>query len=457
MKRRGSLLSAVFLALPTLLAAQEPAFDRGEFAARRGRLFDQIGQGTAVVFGSPAHPHSVRFRQTPDFFYLTGIEEPGSILVLDGRTRRAVVLAPRRPQGPVSIDGPGVREHPNAEAHYGVTLRDPEGFWALMDSVAPGADTLFLPLTPHDELQLARFEVLMRERAQQNHPIWGGPTPVARAIERLRGMRAQKPVADLSPRLDRMRWIKTPYEIERMRTAGRVGAEGVKEAMKGTRPGMHEYELEAAARYVYVRAGMRGDAFIPIVASGRNTLTLHYIENNRRMEAGDLVYMDYGADADYYTSDITRTWPVSGRFTPEQERMYRTVLEARNAIIAAMKPGVRLSQLKDAAAAVYERYGYGENFRQFGRYVGHPVGMSVHDVEPGRPGADFVLEAGVVYNVEPLLHFPEKGVHLRLEDSVLVTATGAENLTAGVPVEIEEIYALIRQRPISHRGTEARR
>ncbi len=161
--------------------------------------------------------------------------------------------------------------------------------------------------------------------------------------------------------------------------------------------------------------------------------------------------MDYGADAEYYTSDVTRTWPVSGRFTPEQERMYRTVLDARNAIIAAMKPGVRLSQLKDVAAAVYERHGYGENFRLFGRYIGHPVGMSVHDVEPGRPGGDFVLEPGVVYNVEPLLHLPDKGVHLRLEDSVLVTATGAENLTSAVPVEIEEIYALIRQRRLGAR------
>ncbi|HEX8362219.1 MAG TPA: Xaa-Pro peptidase family protein [Longimicrobium sp.] len=445
MQRRGSLLSAVLVVLPALLAAQEPAFDRGEFAARRGRLFDQIGKGAAVVFGSPAHPHAVRFRQSPDFYYLTGIEEPGSILVLDGRTRRAVVLAPARTPSQVSVDGPGVREHPNAEAHFGVALQGVERFWPLMDSVAAGADTLFLPLTPHDELQHARFEVLMKARAMQEHPVWGGPTPVARAIERIRGIRAQAPVADLSPRLDRMRWVKTPYEIERMRVAGRVGAEGIREAMKGTRPGMHEYEVEAAARFWYVRSGVRGDAFIPIVASGPNTLTLHYIQNNRRMQAGDLVYVDYGADAEYYTSDITRTWPVSGRFTPEQERMYRTVLEARNAIIAAMKPGVRLSQLKDIAAAVYERHGYGEQFRQFGRYIGHPVGMSVHDVSPGRPGGDATLEAGVVYNVEPLLHLADKGVHVRLEDSVLVTATGAENLTAAAPVGIEEIYALIRQ------------
>ena len=444
--RRSLLSSALLLVLPALVAAQEPAFDRGEFAARRGRLFDQIGRGAAVVFGSPAHPHAVRFRQTPDFFYLTGIEEPGSILVLDGRTRRAVVLAPARSPGQVAMEGPGVREHPNAEAHFGIALQPLERFWPLMDSVAAGADTLFLPITPHDELQLARFEVMMRNRAEQSHPVYGGPTPVARAIERIRGIRPQAPVADLSPRLDRLRWVKTPYEIQRMRTAGRIGAEGVREAMKGTRPGMHEYEVEAAARSHYVRSGARGDAFIPIVASGRNTLILHYTDNDRRMEAGDLVYMDYGADAEYYTSDVTRTWPVSGRFTPEQERMYRTVLEARDAIIAAMKPGVRLSQLKDAAAAVYERYGYGEQFRQFGRYVGHPVGMSVHDVQPGQPGADFVLEAGVVYNVEPLLHLPDKGVHVRLEDSVLVTPTGAENLTAAAPVGIEEIYALIRQR-----------
>ncbi len=186
----------------------------------------------------------------------------------------------------------------------------------------------------------------------------------------------------LNPLLDEMRWIKTPYEIELIKKSSQIGAEGVKEAMKGTRPGMYEYEIEAAARFVYTKLGARGDAFRPIVASGPNTMILHYSANNRQMKDGDVVYMDYGADYEYYTSDITRTWPVSGRFTPEQEKMYRCILEARDAVIAAMKPGVTLNQLKDVAEGVYKKHGFGKEFLALGRYIGHTVGISVHDVAP---------------------------------------------------------------------------
>ena len=246
-----------------------------------------------------------------------------------------------------------------------------------------------------------------------------------------------------------MRWVKTPYEIELIKKSSQIGAEGVKEAIKGTRPGMYEYELEAAARFVYTKLGARGDAFRPIVASGPNTVILHYSANNRRMIDGDIVYMDYGADYEYYTSDITRTWPVSGRFTPEQEKMYLCILEARDAIIAAMKPGVKISQLQDAADVVYKKHGFGKEFAALRRYIGHTIGISVHDVEPAdrnRP-----LEAGVVFNVEPLLEIPEKKIHMRLEDTVLVTRTGALNMTAGVPAGLNEIYALILQNAISLR------
>ena len=227
--------------------------------------------------------------------------------------------------------------------------------------------------------------------------------------------------------------------------AGKIGAEGVKDAIKGTRPGMYEYEIEAAARFIYVKRGARGDAFMPIVASGPNTIVFHYNKNNRKMQDGEVVYMDYGADYDYYVSDITRTWPVGDKFTAEQEKMYRCILEARAAIIAVIKPGVVVSNLQDAAEAVYKKHGFGKEFVDMGRYVGHFVGISVHDVgEDDRP---FV--PGVVFNVEPLISDEKTKTHLRLEDTILVTATGHENLTADVPVELNEIYALMKMAPIA--------
>ena len=226
----------------------------------------------------------------------------------------------------------------------------------------------------------------------------------------------------------------------------KIGAEGVKEAMRGTRPGMYEYELEAVARFVYTKLGARGDAFRPIVASGPNTMIWHYSANNRRMQDGEVVYMDYGADYEYYTSDVTRTWPVSGRFTPEQEKIYRCILEVRQTVIAAMKPGVTIVNLQDIAEEVYKRHGFHKEFLAIGRSIGHTVGISGHDVlsfDRKRP-----FEAGVVYNVEPILEIPEKRIHLRLEDTVLITPGGAENMTAGAPVSVEEIYALIRQKAL---------
>ena len=164
------------------------------------------------------------------------------------------------------------------------------------------------------------------------------------------------------------------------------------------------------------------------------------------MNDGDVVYMDYGADYEYYTSDVTRTWPVSGRFTPEQEKMYRCILEVRETVIAAMKPGVTIGNLQDVAEEVYKRHGFHKEFLAIGRSIGHTVGISVHDVLSSDRKRPF--EAGVVYNVEPILEIPEKKIHLRLEDTVLITSRGADNMTAGAPAGVEEIYALIRQKAL---------
>ena len=183
---------------------------------------------------------------------------------------------------------------------------------------------------------------------------------------------------------------------------------------------------------------------MPIVASGPNTMIFHYNKNNRKMQAGEVVYMDYGADYDYYVSDITRTWPVGEKFTSDQEKMYRCILEARAAIIAAIKPGASVADLQNAAAVIYKKHGFEKEFESMGRYVGHPVGLSVHDVGED----DWKFAPGVVFNVEPLLSNEKIKTHVRLEDSVLVTSTGSENLTAEVPAELNEIYALMKMTPI---------
>jgi Xaa-Pro aminopeptidase len=334
------------------------------------------------------------------------------------------------------------------EEVYGFTRVQPiEEFLPMVQFLGQRGKKLYMLTGSQGNVQNAREELDFFEQLDNTQSVAGGLIEAKRAINAVQQMLPHLTFHALNPLLDEMRWIKSPYEIELIRKSSEIGAEGVKEAMKGTRPGMYEYEIEAAARFVYTKRGARGDAFRPIVASGPNTMVLHYSTNNRQMQEGEVVYMDYGADYEYYTSDITRTWPVSGRFTPEQEKMYLCILEARDAIIAAMKPGVTIAQLKDVAEAVYKKHGFLKEFQANGRYTGHTIGISTHDVDP--PDRNRPLEAGVVYNVEPLLEIPEKKIHMRLEDTVLVTPTGAVNMTAGVPAALEEVYALIRQKSLS--------
>jgi Xaa-Pro aminopeptidase len=449
------LVLLLLACLPLPLAAQD--FDKAEFAARREKLLAKIPDGIAVVLGGIEHPYPIRFRQSPDFYYLTGLEEPGTVLVLNGVTKSAAVFAVKRQEfGPTVT--PRLRDTENAQEKYGIAVQPMESFFTYLSFTASNAalKKVYLQLTPPDWQIQARFEAQIFAAQALDHPLFGQPQPSALAVERIRTAASHLAPADVSPLLDDLRWIMSPYEVERLRRSGTRGAEATAEAIRATRPGMYEYEVAAAAQYISTRMGARGDAFPPIVPSGPLTPIVHYLENRRQMQAGEIVYMDYGSDWEYYTSDITRTWPVSGKFTAEQEKMYRCVLDARNAIIAAMKPGVTLTQLKDAAEAVYQRHGYRKEFLGTNRYIGHFVGISVHDVGGiSGPWAEKPFQVGVVFNVEPILQFPERKIHLRLEDTVVLTDKGPENLTAAVPAELEPLYALIKQRGINSGSLKA--
>jgi Xaa-Pro aminopeptidase len=435
---------AFFVLLLVYLPTFAQEFNKAEFAARRAKIFEKIGDANAIVFANEEHPHAVRYREAPDFFYLTGIEEPGAVLVLVGRTKQALVAAPKKPEWKLRSEGPGIRDITDAAKIYGldriVSIEDLYGWYNF---TANGVKKAYVPLTPPDQLQYGREEVIGLDAEEMKLPF-ARMSRIKNFVVGLHSMQPQLELVDVNSILNDLRWVKTPYEIERLRMAGKIGAEGVKEAIKGTKPGMFEYELEAAAKFIYTKRGARGDAFMPIVASGPNTLIFHYNKNNRKMQAGEVVYMDYGADYDYYTSDITRTWPVGEKFTPDQEKMYRCILEARAAIIAVMKPGAVVADLQNAAATIYKKHGFEKEFEEVGRYVGHFIGISVHDVGPD----DRPFVPGVVFNVEPLLSDKKKNVHVRLEDTVLITGTGSENLTADVPAELNDIYALMKQAPV---------
>lgn len=436
---------AVVLVVSTLVAeeaaAQRPAvFPKEEFAARRAAFYEKIADGFAVVLGALSPPDNSLFRQNNPFFYLSGIEKPNAVLVLDGGAKKSYLFLPElddeKKEGEELSPADRLKESSGIDE-----VEDIERFVRTLGFLNRGGEKVLYISQRPEELQAP--DTAMGNFTEQQRP-WD--SRLSRAGAFAKWYRERFPTAVLESYdeiLDAMRWVKSPAEIEAMRKAGHVTALGLNEAVRATRPGRYEYQIAAAADFVYFSEGAQRLAFSDIAASGADANTWHYFENDKALAAGDLILLDTGAEYDYYAADLTRTWPVSGRFTEEQEKMYRCVLEASQKMIAAVKPGVTIKDLQKIAEEVYDAHGFGDlgpPRRKEGRtYVGHFVGLSVHDVgsrtDPWVPG--------VVFNIEPILEKP--GIHIRLEDTILVTKDGHENFTAESPVEIEELARLYQE------------
>ncbi len=346
--------------------------------------------------------------------------------MLNGVTKNATVFAPKRPAfGPAVT--PELRDKEQVQERYGLPVQPMESFFTYFGFGAGNEDVkkLYLQLTPPDGLLHARMEARFFAAAQLDHPLFGQPQPYAEAIERIQRSQPRLPVADLSPMLDELRWVKTPFEIERLRKSGRVGAEAVAEAIRATTPGMFEYEIAAAAQYVNTRMGARGDGFPPIVPSGPLAPIAHYMDNRRQMQAGRAgvhgLRVGLGVLHLRHHSDVAGSGQVhrgAGEDVPLRAGGAKRDHRRDEA-------GDYDQRMKDAAEPVYARYGYRDAFLENGRYMGHFMGISVHDV--GNISGDWAerpFVAGVVFNVEPILEFADKKIHIRLEDTMLITETG---------------------------------
>lgn len=284
---RGLAIISLVLLTASLTAYSQQPFDKSEFAARRARLFEKIPDGVAIIFAAKGQIYPVKFRQSPDFYYLTGIEEEDAVLVMVGPKRQTFIFAHRRPESRVNVEGPGIFQVENATELYGLNGLFPlENFFGYLTYLVKGAKKLYVPITSPDNLENARGEMEDYELRYMSNPVYRALPETKQAVSLIQQWAPNLPVADVNLFLDDLRWVKTPYEIERMRRSGQIGAEAVKEGIKGTRPGMYEYEVEAAARFMNTKLGARGDAFTPIVASGPNTVTWHYVANRRQMQAG---------------------------------------------------------------------------------------------------------------------------------------------------------------------------
>ncbi|MBI4569605.1 MAG: aminopeptidase P N-terminal domain-containing protein [Planctomycetes bacterium] len=442
-----------------------------EHCERRARLMEQIGAAVAVLAGERERPDMERYTQSNDFFYVTGVETPGAFALLDGAAKRSILfLPPREPlrerwSGPQ--EGPGeetarqygfdeclaykalpVRAEPGKEPRAGDGAPPVElGLLGaeIHRRVAAGVKKVYVEHMPA-EVGTAIYDVLGPAAAAQKNDPWDRRLTREQTFTRVVGEMLGKGVeiGDVSRLVRGMRQVKSPAEIAILREAARVSAEALRRVMAATEPGVHEYQLAALLKGAYEWAGAQGYAYSPIVGTGVNATVIHYMENAAEVKPGDLILIDSAARYHYYCSDITRTYPASGRFTPAQRRVYDVVLRAQQAGIAVARPGATMLYVHDAAARVIGEAGYAEYFPHF---TCHTVGMAVHDdgfhdiASVKRP-----LKAGMLITVEPGIYIPAQAIGVRIEDTLLITDAGAEVLTSAAPKEPDEIERLMAAR-----------
>ncbi len=436
-------VSAFFLYSP-LAFGQRTGFSKEEFMRRRAALMEKAGDGLIVLFGETLPLPGAHFHQDNDFYYLTGVEDTGAALVMIPRTRQSFLFLPQQTPREELMGGANLLKDPQAREKTGFTEIHDVSFFEeyLGRNISRAGLTLHLRLSPADTIDNARSETLIftarKSRLHFSDQISLDNYRILKLRERFPGVEFK----DIVPFIDAMRVIKSPEEIEIMRRNGRISAEAVKQAMLATRPGGYEYEIEAAAMYTVLKNGATGAAYPPIVGSGPNTCVLHYEKNNRQVEEGDLVLMDFGGLLDYMCMDISRTWPASGKFTKDQREVYEIALEIQKACIEAYRPGVSNEEVQKHVAEVMKRKGLNPRGQRGG--FGHYVGLCTHDVGPRAEK----LQEGMVFAIEPGFYYPEKNIGVRIEDTVLITKDGCEVLTKDVPKEIDEVEKLLSQRTL---------
>jgi Xaa-Pro aminopeptidase len=431
--------------------------------------------GTVAVF--PTAPEQRRsndthfpFRPDSDFYYLTGFDEPEAIAVLSKRAGSPTYTLFLRPRDPALETWTGRRVGPErACARLGCDEAYPLG---ELDSRMPG----LLQDTNGVYWAMGRYPEWDRRLLG-----WIDGTRM-----RIREMLPPRRYLDPSPVLHELRLRKSSRELETLRRAIAISAEAHREAMAATRPGMHEYEIQAIVEYVFRRRGAQAPGYDPIVGAGANATILHYISNREALKAGELLLVDAGAELDLYTGDITRTWPINGTFDPLQRRAYELVLHAQKVAIAAIKPGATIADVHRTAVralvegfkalgliveSVDESLATGSYKKFYMHRTSHWLGMDVHDAgdylragavaqKPGHDGLDAdypalarvrPLEPGMVITVEPGLYvdleatLPDgahpalRGLGIRIEDDVLVTADGYEVLSRDCPKEVADV------------------
>lgn len=430
--------------------------DAQRFAARRAELLTKLGNGVAVLKGAPeqtrTHDTEYPYRQDSDFFYLTGYTEPGAACILNPNDKEkpfTLLVLPKDPEKEVWT-GWRLDFDETSQVFGADQVLDIAEFEKSAVEAMKSADSVFTNLN-HDRWHNHRMLDLVQRARTEMRRDGGGPA----------GLEI------LGQHTHEMRMLKDPAELAAMRKAAVISAEAHVKAMQSVKPGMYEYQLQAIIEGYFLEQGASGVAYGSIVGTGDNATVLHYTKNRSQIADGDLVLIDAGCEFDMYAADITRTFPANGRFSSVQKELYQVVLDAQQAVIDAVKPGVtnyelhdldlkllveglmQIGLLKESYDEIIEKELYKPYFMH---KTGHWLGLDVHDVGRYRMGeVDRKLEAGMVFTIEPGLYVGQrsdapdemKGNGIRIEDDILVTEDGCEVITSGVPKKIDEIEALM--------------
>jgi Xaa-Pro aminopeptidase len=471
---------ALALLVPASAAAQyyQTDFPAEEFRARHVRVLEQIGENAvAVVQGMPQTEGYTYPRQHNTFYYLSGIETPGAYLLLDGRAKKVTIYLPARNPRLEAAEGrvlsaedvdlvkriSGVDEVKPLQEMVGTN-------WPLVATTeASGARGggrggraavgIYAEFSPAENQGQSRGELVAAETARAADYWDGAVSRQRRFVELLRARHPRADVRNLNPILDEMRSVKSEREIAMIRRASQIAGLGLLEAMRSTEPGVTEYQLDAAARYVFLANDARLEGYRSITASGtENINNMHYFRNTSTLKDGDLVLMDFAPDYRYYVSDIGRVWPVNGKYNAWQRELLQFVLEFHKAVLSRIRPGVTATQIHEEARKAMEpvfarttfsKPIYEKAARRLvetgGGVFSHTVGMAVHDVGGYRNGP---LKPGQVFSVDPQLRVPEENLYLRYEDTVVVTETGVENFTDFLPMELDEIEKVVQEKGV---------
>jgi len=457
-------LTVIFLIGSTANAQHEyqTDFAAADFQKRREAVYDAIGPNIAIIQGAEDVQGFIVFRQSNTFYYLSGLETPAAYMLLNGKERTTTLYLPHRNEERERVAGPTisaededlVKEITGAESVQPIEKLGTDLAWY---SWGPQAPAIYTPHSPDEKYLQSRDEMLDGFGRRIADPWDGRPSKAGHFIQLLNLRFPQYEVRDLSPTLDAMRTIKDAKEIELIRKASQLAGLGIMEAIRSTKPGVTEYQLEAAANFVFKTNGARGLSYNAIVAGGQNAWMGHYSANSDPVMDGDLILMDLAPDYRYYTSDVTRMWPANGTYTDDQRDLYGFVVEYHKAFMRYVRPGVTPSQILKEAAADMREILDGMSFSkeiyrkacedalEFSGHIQHPVGMSVHDVgtHRGKP-----LEPGMVFSIDPMIWVHEEKQYIRMEDVVVVTEDGVENLSANLPVEMDDLEQLWQEEGI---------